>query len=151
MIIGRVRERANQRPELAPRSQKWQMLANLNAGRAGCNRLKLAANVIWGVRLHVEAIVLSQAAGEKDVDAGLCFAARLWAIVCRARLAQARQVIHAQANQPDRTGLEHRPAREARMGEERFGGHGSTTCCSGSKLQSPRSKVGCGEKLVVSF
>src|SRR5262249_20707092 len=61
-------QRAHQRPQVAPRRQPRQVLADLNARRARGDGPELAADVVGGVGLEVEAVLLGQAAGEEDVD-----------------------------------------------------------------------------------
>src|SRR5262249_18418290 len=70
VVVGRVRQRRDQRPAVAAAGELRQVLADVDAGRGGGDGLELAADVVGGVGLGVEAVVLGQAAGEEDVDDG---------------------------------------------------------------------------------
>src|SRR5437764_7606606 len=100
---------------MAPLGQERQMFANLNAGRPCRDRLELTTNILGRVGLHVEAVVLRQAAGEKDIDARLGAAARVRAASSGRGLAKTSQVVHPHAQKTDGPGLEHRAAGEAGM------------------------------------
>jgi len=45
------------------------VFANLEAGRTRGDRLEFSTDVFRSVRLHVEALVLSETAGQKNEDA----------------------------------------------------------------------------------
>src|SRR5262249_30696420 len=92
-----------------------QVLADADAGGAGGDRLELAADAVGGVGLEVEAVKLRQAAGEEDVDGGPRRVAR------RGGGAEGGEVVHAEAEQADGTGLEGGAAGEGGV-PERLGG-----------------------------
>jgi hypothetical protein len=62
---------------MAPLGEHGQMLTNLYAGRPRGDGLELAPDVLRSIGFHIEAIVLRQSAGQEDIDARLCLAARL--------------------------------------------------------------------------
>ena len=68
-VVG-VRQRPHQRPFIAASCQHGEVFANLNSSRARGNRFELAANVFGSVGLHVETIVLAQAAGKENINDG---------------------------------------------------------------------------------
>src|SRR5262249_27981754 len=111
MIIARVRQRADDCPLVAPGSEARQVLADVHARRSRLNRVELAANFGWSVRFGIEAVVLSEAAGEKDIDDRL-------AGTRGAPLGHRTQRLHLperQAHQADGAGLEHVAAVENRV------------------------------------
>src|SRR5262245_43155491 len=103
---------------MAPLRQHRQMLANLDARRLRRTRLELATDVVRSRRLHVEAILLGETAGEKDVDASLGLPQRSG---CSRRgcclRPESLQVVHPESEQTDSAGLDHGPAGEVRVGE----------------------------------
>ena len=58
-----------------PRQQR-QVFADVDARHVGGDRLEFAANLVRGVRFHVEGVVVGRPAVEKDDEAGLGFAER---------------------------------------------------------------------------
>src|SRR5436190_22416890 len=115
MIVRRMRERANQRPQLAPLRQHRQMLANLDARRPRRDRFELAPDIVRRIRLQIEAIVLSQTARQEDIDARLRLTAWPHGFRSSTRLAQPRHMVHPQSEQANRSRLEHCPTAKARM------------------------------------
>jgi hypothetical protein len=61
MVIRRMRERTDQRPQVTALRQSRQVFANVDAGRRRGDRLKLAADFRRGVGLQIKAVVLRQA------------------------------------------------------------------------------------------
>ncbi len=68
VVVRRVRQRADQRPVVAALRPASAGARRSHARRARGDRLELAADLVRGVGLQVEAVVLRQAAGEEDVD-----------------------------------------------------------------------------------
>ena len=62
MVIGRMRQRSYERPEMTSCGEFWQVLADFNSGCSSRNRLKFTANVVRCQRLHVKAVVLTEPA-----------------------------------------------------------------------------------------
>ena len=105
VAIGRVRQRADQCPVPAAFGQLRQMLADVDAGRGGLDRLKVAPDSIRGTRLQVEAVLLGQSPGKKDVEHRLRGAGsgrRRLHVRCPQRL----QMIGAQTDQSQRARLD---------------------------------------------
>jgi len=109
----RVRERTHECPFVAARREHRQVLADLNAGRAGGDGRKLAANLVGCVGLGIEALMLGQPARKKDVDHGLDRGAA-GAPFSAARRADPRRG-WCRDEQPDRAGTDRRAARDGRM------------------------------------
>src|SRR5262245_57539364 len=110
MVIRRVGQRADDRPEAAAFGQERQVLAELQAGGGRGNRLEFAADARGSGRLEIKAIQLGEAAGEEDVNTGLgpgraCFRGGT----------QRLNVVHAKAEQADRTRLKRSTSRENRV------------------------------------
>ena len=116
VVIGRMRQRADDGPLLASLGQTRQMLANLNARRLGRGRIELASDIGRCIGLEVKALVLRQSAGEEDVDARLGGPLRP---ATRRRGPQRGDVIHPQPEQPDRPSLDCRPPRETGVVQSR--------------------------------
>src|SRR5688500_15244886 len=106
-----MRQRADESPLVAASRQHGQLLTDLNAGGFRRDRLKFAADARRAVGLGIEAVLLGQAAGEENVDYRLRFD-ELLPILCRGCMAERREVIDSEAQNADRTGLNHRAARE---------------------------------------
>ena len=68
VLVPAVRDAAAQGPLVAAVGQQRQVLADLEPGSASGNRSELAPNVLGGIRLGIKALVLSQPAGQEDVD-----------------------------------------------------------------------------------
>ena len=68
MIVRRMREGADQRPQSAPLGQHRQMLANLNSWRPRRDRLELAPDLLGRIGLQVERVLMCQAARQVDHD-----------------------------------------------------------------------------------
>lgn len=80
VVVIAVRHRPHDRTAVQPRRQVRQLLANLDAGRRGVDRLKLAAHLGRGFRLHVERIVMTGGAGQKDNNNRLRLLRQPWLI-----------------------------------------------------------------------
>ena len=70
VIIGGVSERAAEGPQVAAECESGKVFADLCAWSGRGDGAKFAADFGGGCWLHVEAVVLSESAGEEDVDAG---------------------------------------------------------------------------------
>ena len=68
VAVGRMRQRANQQPIVASSGKLGKVFADLRAGRLRGDRLELAAHGVRGVGLEVEAVLLRQSAGKKNID-----------------------------------------------------------------------------------
>ena len=68
VVVRAVRERADQRPQVATLGQERKMFADLDSGRVRRDRAKLASNLGRRIRLQVEALELRQTTREEDVD-----------------------------------------------------------------------------------
>ena len=68
MIVGPVGQRPTKRPQMASFRQFRQVLTNLDARGAGRYGTEFTADLERRLGLHVEALVLRQTAGEKNVD-----------------------------------------------------------------------------------
>ena len=66
------------------------MLTNLKSGRPSGDRFELAAHILGRVGLHIKALMLGQAAREKNENARLGFPSRLHTAGRRSSLLQAR-------------------------------------------------------------
>ena len=103
VLVDAVGERTHERPLFGYAREIRQMLADVGAGGAGADGFELTAVLHRRVRLHVEALMLCQSAGEEDVDHRLC-AGRLR----RSRHGlQSAEMIHAESQQSDRARLNH--------------------------------------------
>ena len=109
MVVRWMRKRPHERPLIRSSRQLRQMFANLHARRLGRDRLELAANIFRSVRLQVKTVVLSQSAGQEDVDN------RLGGMHGRRLGTQSVEVRSAQAEQRNSPGLQHGAAGEGRM------------------------------------
>ena len=97
--VGRMGQRANQRPVLTALRQQRQMFTDIDAGRARGNRIELTTNRIRRMRFQVKAVLLRKPPGQKDIDTGFrCpgTAGRRGSIGCGS-FTQAIQVIHSKA------------------------------------------------------
>ena len=92
----------------APLGQARQVLADLNPRRARGSRIEIPPHFRRRTWLEIEALVLREAAGQKDVDAG--FGLGPPPISSRPGGAQRLQMIDPQAEQTDRAGLNRRSA-----------------------------------------
>ena len=108
VAIGRMRQGTDHRPLVTAVGQPRQVLADLQTGSPSRNRIELTADVVRSVGLHVEAVVLSQAPGEEQVDHRLD---RSPTVLITSRL----DIGLRQAHQPDRTRLQPLPPREMGM------------------------------------
>src|SRR5579872_3694118 len=93
------------------------MLADLYPRRIGGDRLELAANLGRRLGLRIEAVVLGEPAGKKDVDRRPRATLPRWRVI-RAdgwRGAQRFEVVHPQSDQPDGAGLHCNPPIQPRM------------------------------------
>ena len=61
---------STQGPLIAARGKHGQMFADLQTGNLCRNGFEFATNVRRCLGLHVEAVVLAESAGKKDVDTG---------------------------------------------------------------------------------
>ena len=109
MVVGVVRKRAHQGVLVGEARQFWEMLADLNPVCAAGDRRKLPSKLQRCVGFHVEAFVLGESAGEKDVNHRPCFgggqpralpcAGGAWKCSVPAKSAQGRKVVCAQSEQ----------------------------------------------------
>ena len=95
---------------LCMKYQLRQMLADLDARRAGGDRVELAAHGIGSLRLQIEAVLLGQSAGKKDIDARLRTAVNGSGGTESGRSAETTQMIHAEPQNPDRSRLDRGPS-----------------------------------------
>src|SRR5437016_9364164 len=68
MPVVRMRQRPDQRKQMAALCQQGQMFAYEYSRRVGGDGFELAPDRIRGIWLQVEAFVLRETAGEKDID-----------------------------------------------------------------------------------
>ena len=89
------------------------MLANLQTGRSGRDRLELTANARRGFGFQIETLMLRQSAGEKDVDAtsGLAAACCIRSL----RRTKGVEMVCSHTEQPNRPGLNGGSTRKLRM------------------------------------
>ena len=112
MFIRRVRQRPHDGPEMTPFCQPRQVLRNFQTGRLSCNRRKLAAHFCRSIGLRIKTLVLGQATGKENIDAGFSGPGETGSRVGRSK---SRQMIASQSKQADGSGLNSSPARNARM------------------------------------
>ena len=103
VLIRPMRQRATERPHVAPRGQHRKVFANLESGSLGRYWAKLTANVLWGIGLEVKTLMLSQTARKKNEDTGLGLSK--CSPACSLRLAQPEQVIRSQTQNPNGANL----------------------------------------------
>ena len=102
MVVRLVSQRPADCPAVASLSQHRQVLTDVDAGRLSGDRSKLTTNRVGGLWLQIEALVLSQTSGQKDIDTGSRFAAaRTHRGIGTSLSANRVDVIHAQPEQAD--------------------------------------------------
>jgi len=115
-----VGQRPHQRPPVRPRGQQREVFADVDAGRAGRDRLELAADSGRRIWLGVEAVVLAEPAGQEDVD-DRRRRSRGGRVGGRP---QELQLAHPETEQADRPRLHGGAAGDGRVAERDAGGHG---------------------------
>lgn len=104
VIIGGVSEGAAEGPEVAAERESGEVFADLRPGCCGGDGSEFAANFGGCGGLHVEAVVLSESAGEEDIDAGFESGRGGCCRLCCEGM-QAAEVVHAEPQQGDAAGL----------------------------------------------
>ncbi len=140
LVVG-VGEGAAEGPEVAAFGEFGKVLADVEAGGLGRDGFEFAADFLGGVGLHVEALVLGEAAGEEDVDDGFGFR------IASRRAgggggAEGGKVVDAEAKEADGAGLNGGAPGEARMGRGMRGRlHGLVTLGAGGKFKAQSLKL----------
>ena len=68
MIVVRVRQAADQRILMGARGKTRQVFTNLSTRDRSGNRIELTPNLIWGVRFHVERVMMADCSRAEDND-----------------------------------------------------------------------------------
>src|SRR5436309_3413627 len=110
MAIARMRQGTHQRPKGTLLGQQRQMLADLDAGSSGGDRLEFAPDRFRGLGLEIEAIQLRQASGEEDIDYRPGFGGPPGLVDSAGT--QRLDVVHSQTKQANGAGLNGGAARE---------------------------------------
>ena len=113
VIVGGMRERTDQRPFSRQLRELRKVLANLDARYGGADRTKFTTHLHRGVRLHVEAFVLRQSAGEKDINDRLRPPGLTTGPFGGSERLESGDVIHAEAEESNRSSLNGGTARYA--------------------------------------
>ena len=117
MVIRRMSQRTADRPQMTALRKHRQVFANLNPRGFCGDRLKLAPDIVRCFRLHIEAVVLTETAREKDVDDRFC--GLIPAISRDVSSLKGLHVIHSQAQQADPTRLNRSATADLGMSEFR--------------------------------
>jgi hypothetical protein len=100
---------------LAARGEQREVFADADAGGLRGDGGEFATNVVGRVGLGIEAVVLAESARKEDVDRGLVARRRRAGCALSGGCMQARDVVHSEAEQADRAGLDGGAARELRV------------------------------------
>ena len=68
MIVVFVRQASNQRILVGARCKTRQVFTNLSSRDRSGNRIELTPNLIWGVRFHVEGVMMADRSRAEDND-----------------------------------------------------------------------------------
>ena len=112
MLVGRMGQRSHDRPEMTSLCQAWQVLGNFQARSLRCDRGELTTDLCRSLRLGIKTLELRQSTREENINAG--FRCPVGASGRIGRL-QTCQMITAQPEQSDGSGLHCSPARNTRM------------------------------------
>ena len=99
MLVRGVSQGTADRPHLAAFGKLREMLADLQARRARLDRFELTTHIIRRIGLHVEAVVLGQAARKENIDHPLGRRRRTLHSVRKGGGPEGLQVVHPQAQQ----------------------------------------------------
>ena len=111
VIVAGVRQGADQGPQMAALRQPRQMLADLNAGRPGSDRLELTPILGCRLRFQIEAVLLSKSARKKNVNTSSLVGFRF----IPGKGTQSQHMFRAQAEQADGAGTKRRAPRDDGM------------------------------------